>query len=286
VRSGIHAALFDKGDGGGRAVLSPKIENFAGFESISGQELMEKMKKHAGKYIKMHLYEEIKKIHHLENGLFQLETEKATYTVAAVILCTGTEHKKLEIPGEKEFLGRGVSYCATCDGFFFKGKNVAVIGGGNTAVMEAVFLENIGCKRVFLIHRRDQLRAEKIYEDEARTKKVQILLNTSVEEISGTDVVKSLHLKEMVNGTTSSIPVDGVFVSVGDTPQNMLAKQLKVECDELGYIVVDRKQRTNVKGVFAAGDITGGVRQVITACAEGAIAALSSTEALGRNYPY
>jgi thioredoxin reductase (NADPH) len=192
----------------------------------------------------------------------------------------------LNIPGETEFLGKGVSYGATCDGFFFKGKPVAVIGGGSTAVMEALFLKQIGCKEVFLVHRREQLRAEKIYETEAREKHIQLLLNKDVEKITGTDVVHTVHLKDSATKKSSTLPVSGVFISVGWTPQNELAKQLNLTLDTEGYVVVDRMQRTSVPGVFAAGDVTGGVRQIITACAEGAIAALSSTEALGKKYPY
>jgi thioredoxin reductase (NADPH) len=285
IRAGIKTAIFDRGDGGGRAVLSPKIENYAGFESISGMELMEKMKHHASKYVTFHLYEEVKKIERYDNTI-TIETGKGKYAVGAILLCTGTEHKKLEISGEEEFLGKGVSYCATCDGYFFKGKKVAVIGGGNTALMEAIFLKQIGCKEVTLIHRRDRLRAEKIYEDEAREKHVQILLNMTVEKIDGKKTVTSLHLIDVVSGKKSILGVDGVFVSIGETPQNDLAKQLKIKLDEQGYIVVDRQQKTNVKGIYAAGDITGGLRQIVTACAEGAIAALSSTEVLGKNYPY
>jgi len=285
ARSGIKTALFDRGDGGGRAVLSPKIENYAGFESIPGAELMEKMKHHASKYVTMHLYEEVKTIHP-SAGMFTLETTKANYSVGAILLCTGTEHKTLDIPGEKEFLGKGVSYCAACDGFFFKGKHVAVIGGGNTALMEAIFLKQIGCKNVTLVHRREQLRAEIIYETEVREKHIQILLNKEAERIAGKDTVESVHLTDVASQKKSVLEVDGVFISVGDTPQNELAKILGLTLDDHGYIVVDRQQRTNIKGVYAAGDITGGVRQVITACAEGAIAALSSTEALGKKYPY
>ncbi len=285
IRAGIKTTIFDRGDGGGRAVLSPKIENYAGFESISGIELMEKMKHHASKYVTFHLYEEVKKIERSDN-IFTVETGKGKYDVGAILLCTGTEHKKLEISGEGEFLGKGVSYCATCDGYFFKGKKVAVIGGGNTALMEAIFLKQIGCKEVTLIHRRDRLRAEKIYEDEAREKHIQILLNMTVEKIDGKKTVTSLHLIDVVSGKKSVLGVDGVFVSIGEAPQNDLAKQLKIKLNEQGYIVVDRQQKTNVKGVYAAGDITGGLRQIVTACAEGAIAALSSTEALGKNYPY
>lgn len=284
-RSGINAALFDRGDGGGRAVLSPKIENYAGFESIPGSELMEKMKHHASKYAKLHLYEEVQTITS-SGSTFILKTTKGTYTVGAILLCTGTEHKTLDISGEKEFLGKGVSYCATCDGFFFKGKKVAVIGGGNTALMEAIFLKQIGCTEVTLVHRRAQLRAEKIYEQEARDKHVHILLNKVVETITGKENVEAIYLKDVGTGKSSTMTVDGVFVSVGETPQNELAQQLGVHLDEDGYVVVDASQRTNVKGVYAAGDVTGGLRQVVTACAKGAVAALASTEVLGKKYPY
>jgi thioredoxin reductase (NADPH) len=285
ARSGIKAVLFDRGEGGGRAVLSPKIENYAGFELIPGVELMEKMKQHAKKYVDMHLFEEIQHIT-ASDKKFILKTTKGSYTVSAVIFCTGTEHKTLEIPGEKEFLGRGVSYCATCDGFFFKGKRVAVMGGGNTALMEALFLKQLGCQDVTVVHRRDQLRAEKVYQTEIAEKHIAVLLNREAEHITGADAVETLHLRDVVSGKTSVLKIDGVFVSVGDTPQNQVAKQLGVTIDEQGYIVVDRQQRTNIAGVFAAGDITGGVRQVVTAVAEGAIAGLSSAEACGKSYPY
>jgi len=285
ARSGIKAALFDRGDGGGRAVLSPKVENYAGFESIPGSELMAKMKQHASKYVTTHYYEEIKTITK-EGKQFLLTTSKAQYTVGAILLCTGTEHLTLDIPGEKELLGKGVSYCANCDGFFFRNKPVAVIGGGSTAVMEALFLKQIGCKDVYLIHRRNQLRAEKVYEQEASEKHITIMLNKEIEKITGTDIVEAIQLKDTVTKKQSSLPVSGVFVSVGWTPQNDLAKQLKVTLDKDGYVVVDRMQKTNVPGVFAAGDLTGGIRQIVTACAQGAVAALSSTEALGKKYPY
>jgi len=285
ARSGLKPILFDRGEGGGRAVLSPRIENYAGFELIPGAELMEKMKQHASRYVTLRPFEEVREIISSDVS-FSVRTTKQSYEVNAVILCTGTEHKTLEIPGEKEFLGRGVSYCATCDGFFFRGKRVAVMGGGSTAIMEALFLKQLGCKEVTLIHRRDQLRAEKIYQDEALEKNVGILLNKEAERITGDEVVRQLQLRDATSGKTSVFDVDGVFISVGDTPQNELAKHLGVKVDEQGYIVVDRQQRTNVEGVYAAGDITGGVRQVVTAVAEGAIAALSSAEACGKKYPY
>lgn len=285
VRSGIKTIVFDKAMGGGLANVSPNIENYAGFESISGMELMEKMKQHASKYVNIHFNEEVKSIKK-ENNSFVVETSQKKYKVKAIILCMGNEYRKLNALGEKELQGKGVSYCATCDGFFFKGKKVAVIGGGNTALIEAIFLKQIGCEEVHLIHRRDRLRGEKAYEDEARAKQVQIMFNKAVEKINGEQKVEYLDLEDTVSGETSKLKVDGVFISIGEVPQNELAKKLQIKLDEKGYVITDKQQRTNVRGVYAAGDITGGLRQVITACAEGAIAALSSTEVLGKQYPY
>jgi thioredoxin reductase (NADPH) len=285
VRSGIKTVVFDKVGGGGLANVSPKIENYAGFESISGMDLMEKMKQHAEKYVNIHFNEEVNHIKK-SGDIFNIETNEKTYYVKSVLLCMGTEYRKLDVPGEKELQGKGVSYCATCDGFFFKGKKVAVVGGGNSALIEAIFLKQIECKEVYLIHRRDQLRAETAYVNEAREKKVQIILNKSVEKINGEKKVEHLEIHDKKSGNKSKLPIDGLFISIGEIPQNTLAKELGLKLDEIGYVTVDRKQKTNVKGVYAAGDITGGLRQVVTACAEGAIAALSTTEVLGKTYPY
>jgi thioredoxin reductase (NADPH) len=284
-RAGISTVVFDRGGGGGLLQLAPNIENYAGFVSIPGIELVEKMKQHASKYAEFHFYEEVRAITPSSPG-FTVKTDKKTYRVGAVILCTGTEHKTLDIPGEKEFAGKGVSYCATCDGFFFKGKRVVVVGGGNTALMESIFLKQLGCQEVYVVHRRDQFRAEKIYEDQARENEVRFIFNTMVEEILGKEAVSSVGLFNLETAQRSRLAVEGVFASVGVLPQNEIAKQLQLTVDEDGYVVVDAGQRTSMPGVYAAGDLTGGLRQVVTACAKGAIAALSSTEALGKKYPY
>jgi len=284
-RSGIKTIALDKGIGGGLANLSPNIANYPGFESISGMDLMEKMKQHASKYAEIYFAEEVKKIEKKEDE-FIIATDKRTFTAKAVILCMGTEYRKLNAPGEKELTGKGVSYCATCDGFFFKGKKAAVIGGGNSALIEAIFLKQIGCSEVFVIHRRDQMRAEKTYQDEAIQKGVKFIYNTHVENIHGKENVEYLQVHDVRTEKKSKIPVEGVFIAIGKEPQNTLAKELGCMLDEKGFIIVDNKQRTNIKGVYAAGDITGGLRQIITACAAGAIAALSTTEVLGKKYPY
>ena len=285
VRAGIKTVLFDKGLGGGLVAISPKIENCPGFESISGMELAEKMKKHANKYSEINFGEEVQNISKIDDG-FKIETDKKTYNVKAILICMGTEYRKIGVPGEMELQGKGVSYCATCDGFFFKNKKVAVVGGGNSALIEAIYLKQIGCEEVYLIHRRDQLRAEKAYQDEAVKKGVKIIYQTHVESIKGKDKVEYLELHNVGTDKKSNLLVDGVFISIGEEPQNALAKQLGVKLDEKGFVIVDKKQKTSIAGVYAAGDITGGLRQVVTACAEGAIAALSSTEAVGKKYPY
>lgn len=285
VRAGIKTLVIDKGLGGGLANVSPKIENYPGFESISGMDLMEKMKNHASKYADLHFSEEVKKIEKVGSE-FNIHTDKQKYSVKAIILSTGTDYRKLDAPGEKELTGKGVSYCATCDGFFFKDKKVAVIGGGNSALIESIFLKQIGVSEVYVIHRRDQLRAEKTYEDEAIKKGVKILFHTHVESINGEQKIEYLELHDVKTDKKTKFPVDGVFISIGEVPQNEIAKSLGVKIDEKGFITTDKQMRTNIKGVYAAGDITGGLRQVVTACAEGAVAALTSTEVLGKKYPY
>ena len=284
-RAGIKTVVFDRSAGGGLATLSPNIENYAGFESISGIELMEKMKQHASKYVDIKYHEEVKKINRFDSK-FSVVTSEGQYNVGAILLSTGTEHRKLNAPGEKDLQGKGVSYCATCDGFFFKGKKVAVVGGGNSALIDSIFLKQIGCKEVYIIHRRDQFRAEKAYEDEARNKEVQILFNKILVKINGEQKVEYIDIKDTKNEENTKLEVDGVFISIGEIPQNKLAKNLGIKLDENGFVIIDKQQRTNLKGVYAAGDITGGLRQIITACAEGAIAALSSTEVLNKIYPY
>jgi len=285
ARAGIEAIIFDKGLGGGLASIAPNIENYPGFESITGFELSEKMKKHAESYKKINFNENVKNIIK-KDGTFLIKTDKKEYSCKAVLLCMGSEYRKLNAPGEKELQGRGVSYCATCDGFFFKEKKVAVVGGGNSALIESIYLKQIGCSKVYLIHRRDQLRAEKSYQDEAVEKGVKILFNTIVEKINGQEKVENLNLKNVNTKEISKLDIDGVFISIGEIPQTELAKKIGVKTDEKGFVITDRNGRTNIKGIYAAGDITGGLRQIVTACAEGAIAALASTESVGKKYPY
>jgi len=280
-RAGVKNVLFDQGSGGGLLQVAPLIENYPGFESVKGYELAERIITHAKRYTDMHLYEEVKDISFDDKAeIFSVSTDKGVYNVKAVILCTGTKHKKINVPGEDEFIGKGVSYCATCDGFFFKGKNVAVVGGGNSALIEAIFLKQIGCRDVYVVHRRNQFKAEKVYINEAEQRNVKFILDTVVEEINGSDHVTHINIKNVLTGSSSELKVDGVFISAGVVPYNDLGKKLGLRLDDNGYIIVDSEQRTSMKGVYAAGDICGGVRQVITSCSRGVVSALTALETL------
>ncbi len=283
-RSGASVVVFDKGMGGGLSVEAPKIENYPGFKSITGIELMEKMKEHAIEYAQIKFGEEVKEIKVMEEGV-EILTNKDKYFVGAVIICTGSKHRKLGVKGEEEFAGKGISYCATCDGFFFKGKKVAVVGGGNSAVIEAIYLKQIGCE-VYVIHRRDELRAEEALEKEAKEKGVKFIWNSIVKEIIGKEKVEAVKIRNVKTGEEKILEIDGIFISIGEEPQNEIAKKAGVKIDENGYIIVDEMGRTNLERVFAAGDVTGGVRQIITACAEGAKAALAAMKTIGKRSPF
>ncbi|MDI6902312.1 MAG: thioredoxin-disulfide reductase [Methanocellales archaeon] len=278
ARSGLRTLILEKATAGGLAGEAPLIENYPGFDPIEGMKLMDKMKMHASKYVKI-LIEEVKSIELGKN--MTLYTDENVYTADAVILATGSLHKKLGVPGEAEFVGKGVSYCAACDGFFFKEKKVLVVGGGNTAATEAIYLQDIGCD-VMIIHRRDQLRAENSLQKRLLRSGVRIIWNSVVEEIRGNDLVNSVLIHDVKEDTLHELDADGVFILIGESPNTTLAKAVGVKLDEHGYVITDKNQRTNLPKVYAAGDVTGGVRQIVVACAEGAIAALSAYEDLRR----
>ena len=276
ARSGLRTLILERATAGGLASEASLIENYPGFDSIEGMKLMDQMRTHALKYVNI-LPEEVKKIEIDKN--MTAYTDENTYTADAVILATGSLHKKLGIPSEAEFLGKGVSYCAACDGFFFKERKVLVVGGGNTAATEAIYLQDIGCD-VTLVHRRDQLRAENSLQKRLRRSGVKIIWNSVVEEIRGKDLVNSVLIHDVREDILQELDLDGVFILIGESPNSTLAKALGVKLDEQGYVITDKTQRTNLPKIYAAGDVTGGVRQIVVACAEGAIAALSAYEDL------
>jgi len=276
VRSGLETLVIDKGISGGLSNEAPEIENYPGFKKVGGMELAEKMKEQASEYVEIKELEKAERIEMREKERTRVVfTEKASYVTKAVIISTGTRHRRLGAKGEDEFLGRGVSYCATCDGFFFRGKPVIVVGGGDSAVREALYLNNIGCD-VTLIHRREKLRAEPYLQKNLEKANIPILWNSVVKEIKGDKAVRSVVSYDKKREIGDKLPVEGVFISIGEEPANELAVQMGITIDENGYIITDKSQRTNIERVYAAGDITGGVRQVVVACAEGAIAATSA----------
>jgi len=286
ARSGLKAIILEKQMPGGATIESPAIENYPGFPSIHGQELIDKMVTHATKFgVKINQLEAVDALEFSGEKRI-VKTGRTTYEAPAIIITTGTHHRELGVPGEKEFSGRGVSYCALCDGAFFKGKTVMVVGGGNSAATSAQILANLA-SNVKLVHRRDQLRAEEIILEDLRQRGVEFLLNTVVKEIRGDTVVKSAVVSDNKTGETKEVEVNGVFVQVGEVPNSEFAKNAGVKVDEEGYIIVDSMQRTNVPGVYAAGDVTvNPVKQIGTAVGQAIVAATDAFGYIRRPYYY
>ncbi len=270
-RYGLKTVFFESVPS--QLAVVPNIENYPGFQG-SGYELLEKMKEQASRFAehKLETVEGLRK----ENNKFIVKTDSGEYEARAVIVASGGKHRELKVPGEREFVGRGVSYCATCDGHFFRGKKVLVIGGGNTALTDAIYLKEIGCD-VSIVHRRDELRAEMALQNEIFRREIPVIWNSVVSKIEGKNKVERVILSDVVKNEEFSMDVDGVFIAVGMRPRTEIASGIGVERDSRGYIKVDRMQRTNVPGVFAAGDCCDNpLKQVVTACGDGAVAANSA----------
>ncbi|MDD1775078.1 MAG: thioredoxin-disulfide reductase [Methanobacterium sp.] len=278
-RQQLKTLVLEKTLIGGMGSVVPHMENYPGFEEISGKQLIELMKKQALKYADIQDRVEVKKIEVDSEDKYIIHTTKDTYRAGAVILATGSRHRELGVQGEGEFLGRGVAYCATCDGPLFIDRKVLVVGGGNSAVQQAVYLDDIGVL-VALAHRRDNLRAENYLQALLKEREIPIIWNSTVEEIRGDMKVESVLLNNRITGEHKDLPIDGVFIAVGEIPSSQLARKLGVELNKNGYIVTDKAQRTNVRRIYAAGDITDGVNQWVVACSEGAVAALSAYDDL------
>ena len=277
-RQGSKNLILDRDLAGGIGREVPEMENYPGFDNISGLELIEKMKAQATKNSELHEMEEVTEITETDGEYrFSVKTNKDTYQSKAVILATGSSHRHLDVKGEEEFRGKGVSYCATCDGFFFAGRDIVMVGGGNSALQEALYLKNLGAN-VTIIHRRDEFRAQKHLQNQIKEKEIPTILNATVEEIKGDMLVESVILKDTKTGELSEHPTNGIFISVGYIPHTELAQQLGVELDESGHIVIDKEQKTNVDYVYAIGDVCVGLKQWVVACGEGAVAATSAFE--------
>jgi thioredoxin reductase (NADPH) len=276
-RQSLKTLVLEKALIGGMGTMVPRMENYPGFEQIPGKQLIEFMKNQTLKYAEIRDREDVENIELLDDGNFTVHTKDNTYQARAVILATGSKHRQLGVPGEGKLLGRGVAFCATCDGPLFIDRKVVVVGGGNGAVQQAIYLDDIGVL-VALVHRRGELRAENYLQELMKEREIPIIWNSTVEEIKGDMTVESVLLNNTMTGEQEDLPIDGVFIAVGEIPANQLAKNLGVELDKRGYIITDKAQKTNIPGVYAAGDITGGFNQWVIACGEGAIAALSAYE--------
>lgn len=272
-RFGLDTIVLERAAPGGQTATAAYIENYPGFpEGISGLELAQAVMQQAKKFGAECLAGEIMGISRADDGRWTLHTDQGDMRAIAVIVATGAQPRKLGVPGEDEFSGRGVSYCATCDGFFFRGQTVAVVGGGNTAVDEAIFLSDI-CERVYLIHRRDRLRAEKYLEDRARAKSnIEFVWNSIVIEIRGQETVESVRIRNVQSGEDTVLAVQGVFVAIGHAPKT----DWLCGCVETrdGFIVTNERMETSAPGIFAAGDVRDTlVRQITTAVGDATVAA-------------
>lgn len=269
-------------ESGGQMNEIQNIENWPGEISISGKELIEKMIEHTRNFGVDITKESIASIEKSDDEIFEIKTSKNLYKAKSLILAMGAKARKMNIPGEKEFTGRGVSYCATCDAMFFKDKTVSVVGGGNSAAVVALTLSDFA-KKVYLITKEDRMSAEPLWlEKIAQNSKIELIKNMGVLEIKGSEKVDKIILDDIYNDR-NNLPVDGVFIEVGTEPGVELAQKIGVEIDEQNYIRVKEDMSTNISGVFAAGDITTGsnkFRQVLTACSEGSIAASSAYKKL------
>lgn len=278
VRAGLTVQVIEKGLYGGQIVNSPDVDNYPGIPSISGFDFSQNLRSHAASLGAEIISDNISEVS-LKGQIKTLVSKKRSYEAKTVILATGASHRKLRCPGEEEFSGRGVSYCAACDGAFFKGKEVAVAGGGNTALEDALILSN-QCKKVYLIHRREEFRAHQSTVESVKAREnIALLLPYTVSEIKGNQVVESLVLQNVQDGSHRELPVSGAFIAVGLSPNTELfSSQVELEG---GYVKAGENCRTNISGVYVAGDVrTKELRQLVTAAADGAVAAMEAARYL------
>jgi len=275
VRSGLKTALVEANALGGQVATTPIVENYPGFTQVGGKTLVDIMVNHALEYVQIFQGE---KVIDIKPGTpHEVQTTRRKFMTKTILLATGANHRMLGVPGEKRLSGRGVSYCATCDGPLFRDKKVLMVGGGNSAVTEALHLHHMGVA-VTLVHRRDTLRAQEFLVKNLNESGIPVLWNTEIKDILGEERVTSVELFNNQTNETSTMPVDGVFLSIGYTPAVELASKIGLELTEEGYIARDAKHRTNIPGIYAAGDVEGGYKQIVTATGMGAEAAMTIFE--------
>jgi thioredoxin reductase (NADPH) len=282
VRAGLNSVVVEKSNLGGQVAITPVVENYPGFMRIGGKSLVDLIAQQAAQYAEIHIGEFVTEAaKDRQDNRIYLKTNHAIYIAKGLVIATGVKSRALEAPGAQKFYGRGVSYCATCDGYFFKdGKQVIVVGGGNTAVTDALYLHNLGAK-VTLVHRRDTLTCEARLQETLKQANIPVMWNCEVREILGDKIVKAVKIEDKKSGDVQETAVEGVFVGIGYVPNNEIAKQLNVQLDEQGYIMTDlMTMRTSLTHVYAAGDITGAPKQIVVAVSHGSIAAMMAFEDL------
>lgn len=280
ARAGLDTIVLEKLSAGGQMALTSQIDNYPGFEDgIDGFTLGEKMQAGAERFGAKTAYAEVSSVD-LNSVPKVIKTSEGTFYGHTVVFATGASPRELGIAGEKEMIGRGVNYCAACDGMFYKGKTVVVVGGGNSAVADALQLSRI-CEKVILVHRRDSLRATKIYHEPLiKNQNIEFRWNSTVTEFLSDGKLTGIKIKDVNSGEESTIDCDGIFISVGRKPATELVKE-QLHLDASGYIIADESTKTNIPGVYAIGDVrTKKLRQIVTAVADGAIAAHEAEEYL------
>ncbi len=281
VRSGLKAALIEREVLGGQVATTPMVENYPGFTQVGGKTLVDIMVTHALEYVQIFQGEEVVDITAADS--ITVQTSRRKFKTRSVLLATGASHRHLGVPGEQRLSGRGVSYCATCDGPLFRGRRVIMVGGGNSAVTEALYLANMGVE-VTLVHRRDALRAQEHLVNNLNSAGIPVRWNTEVEEILGQDRVEAVRLKNNRSGESETLAVQGVFVAIGYLPTVDLARKIGVALNDEGYVARDARHRTNIAGIYSAGDVEGGYKQIVTAAGQGAEAAMAIFEDLINPY--
>lgn len=283
ARAGLDVVVLEKLSAGGQMALTSQIDNYPGFaQGIDGFTLGEQMQAGAERFGAQTEYAEVTDVD-LQGSIKTVQTSEGPFYGKTVVISTGASPRDLGVAGEQQLIGRGINYCAACDGMFYKGKTVVVVGGGNTAAADAMLLSRI-CEKVILVHRRDTLRATKIYHDPLRNaENVEFRWNSVVSELLSDDRLTGIKVRDVHTGEENMIACDGVFVSVGRKPATQLVAG-QLELDDSGYIVADESTRTNLPGVFAVGDVrTKVLRQVVTAVADGAMAVHYAEEYLSEN---
>lgn len=281
ARAALKTVVLERGMPGGQASTTDNIENYPGFpEGIPGPDLTVKMFEQARRFGVEVRFTDVLSVSQLPDGVVEVKTYDGNVTGKTLIIATGAQSKSMGVAGEEEFRGRGVSFCATCDGAFFQGKTVAVLGGGDSAIQEGIFLTKFA-EKVYIIHRRNELRATKVLQDKAMEHpKIEFILESVVTSVLGKDQVEAVKVKNVQTGEEKAISVQGIFVYIGKEPSTELFKGF-IDMDERGYIPTDARMQTSRRGVFAAGDVRQTpLRQVVTAVADGAIAAVAADEYL------